>query len=163
MERVSCREDSREAPNLLRAFSSGLWRESQCATKRLENKTGQQNPRGEKNKMLRSKRMNGIAEVLEEVEFLIDTRLNEFYETESSQFMKNVTCQGWSDARIFKKTWRTLNCTPKTMKVNRGIEENLLLSGRGRSLSPNRRLRPGVSAVTRTSSQFQASSAAAGR
>ena len=37
------------------------------------------------------------------------------------------------ETRILKKAWRTLNCTPKTMKVIREIEEDILGVGKGRS------------------------------
>ena len=30
------------------------------------------------------------------------------------------------DIRLFRKAWKTLNCTPKTIKVIREIQENLL-------------------------------------
>ena len=86
--------------------------------------------------MLRAKRMKSIADVLEEVEAVTDTRFyNEFSETKSSLFLKKTTVsQSAIDLRLFKKTWRTLNCTPKTMKVIREILENLLCVGKRREL-----------------------------
>ena len=82
----------------------------------------------EKAKMLRAKRMRSIEEVLKEVSVLIETHFfNEFPETKSSAFLKNViTNQNSIDLNLFKGTWRSLNCTPKTMKVVREIQENLL-------------------------------------
>ena len=73
-------------------------------------------------------KMKSIAEVLEEVEVLVDTHFfNEFSETKSSLFLKKVVAhQGWIEMRLFKKTWRSLNCTPKTSKIIREIQENLL-------------------------------------
>ena len=64
---------------------------------------------------------------------LIDTHFfNEFTGTKSSTFLKKViTNQSVIDVRLFKRTWRTLNCTPKTLKVIREIQENLLCVGRG--------------------------------
>ena len=41
---------------------------------------------GEKDLLLRAKRTKSIADVLEEVEVLIDTHFNEFYETKSRRF-----------------------------------------------------------------------------
>ena len=70
--------------------------------------------------------------MLEEVGVLIDTHFfNEFWETKSSLFLKKVIAhQRLIDVNLFKKTWRTLNCTPKTMKVIREIKENLLCVGK---------------------------------
>ena len=65
--------------------------------------------------MIRAKRAKSIDEVLEEVEVLIDTHFfNEFSETKSSMFLKNVIAnQNVIDVRILKKTWRILNCTQR--------------------------------------------------
>ena len=38
------------------------------------------------------------------------------------------------DMNLFKMAWRTLNCTPKTMKVIREIQENLLCVGKRKEL-----------------------------
>ena len=86
----------------------------------------------EKAKILRAKRMGSLAEMLEEVSVLIDTHFfNEFTETKSSAFPKNaIANHNTIDLNLFKRTWRTLNCTPKTMKVIREIQENLLCIGR---------------------------------
>ena len=81
-------------------------------------------------------RTKSIAEVLEDVEALIDTHFfNEFWETKSSQFLKKALAnQGVIEMRLFKKTWRSLNCSPKTMKVIREIQENLLCVGKRKEL-----------------------------
>ena len=75
----------------------------------------------EKAKMLRAKMIGSIEEVLEEESVLIDTHFfNEFTETKSSAFLKNVIAnQNSIGLNLFKRTWRSLNCTPKTMKVVR--------------------------------------------
>ena len=80
--------------------------------------------------------MKSVAEVFEEVEELIDTHFfNEFYETKSSSFLKRVVeNQGWIEMRLLKRTWRTLNCTPKTMKIIREIQENLLCVGKRKEM-----------------------------
>ena len=90
----------------------------------------------EKNQMLRAQRMKSIADVLEDVEALINTHFfDEFSKTKSSTFLKRITeNQKMIDLRLLKKTWRTLNCTPKTMKVIREIQENLLCVGRRKEL-----------------------------
>ena len=86
--------------------------------------------------MLRAKRTKSIGDVLEEVEVLLDTHLfNEFCETKSSSFLKHVLSnQAAIDMRLFKKTWRILNCTQKTMKVIREVQENLLCIGKRKEL-----------------------------
>ena len=86
--------------------------------------------------MIRAKRRKSIDEVLEEVEVLIDTHFfNVFSETKSSAFLKKaIENQSSIDVRLFKRTWRTLNCTPKTLKVIREIQENLLCVGKSREL-----------------------------
>ena len=63
---------------------------------------------------------------------LIDIHFfNEFHDTKSSIFLKRVIeNQGWIEIRLFKRTWMSLNCTPKTMKIIREIQENLLCVGR---------------------------------
>ena len=90
----------------------------------------------EKVQMLGVKRMRSIEEVLEEVEVLIDIHFfNEFWETKSSLFLKRVIAnQSVIETGILKKTWRTLNCTPKTMKVIREVQENLLCVGKRKEL-----------------------------
>ena len=72
--------------------------------------------------------------MLEEVSVLIDTHFfNEFTETKSSAFLKNVIAnQNTIDLNLFKRTWRSLNWTPKTMKVVREIQENLICIGKSR-------------------------------
>ena len=90
----------------------------------------------EKSETLRTLRTKSIAEVLEEVEVLVDTHFfNEFSETKSSQCLKKVIAhQSAIDLRLFRKTWRSLNCSPKTMKVIREIKENLLCVGKRKEL-----------------------------
>ena len=74
--------------------------------------------------------------MLEEVEVLIDTHFfNQFSERKSSVFLKKVIAnQNVIDVGLLKKTWRTLNCTPKTLKVIREIQENLLCVGKRREM-----------------------------
>ena len=90
----------------------------------------------EKNKILVSKRANSIGEVLEDVEVLIDAHFfDQFTETKSSMFLKKVLAnQRMIGVGLFNKTWRTLNCYQKTMKVIREIQENLLCIGESREL-----------------------------
>ena len=89
----------------------------------------------DKVQLLRAKRMKSIEEVLEEVSVLIDTHFfNEFTGTKSSTFLNIITNQNVIEVRLFRKTWRTLNCTPKTMKVIREIREDLLCIGKLRAL-----------------------------
>ena len=85
---------------------------------------------------MKVKRFQSIEEVLEEVEVLIDTHFfNEFYESKSSLFLKRaLENQGSIEMRIFKKTWRSLNCSPKTMKIIREVQENLLCVGKRKEL-----------------------------
>ena len=94
-----------------------------------------------KNEKMKVMRTKSIAEVLEDVEALIDTHFyNEFWETKSSVFSKKVLAnQGAIEMRLFKKTWRSLNCSPKTIKVIREIQENLLCVGKRRELITKKR------------------------
>ena len=66
--------------------------------------------------MMKVKSIDGV---LGDVSVLIDTHfINEFEGTKSSQFLKKVVSnQSSIDMNIFKRTWRTLNCSPKTMKA----------------------------------------------
>ena len=123
MEQLSKRNGkgvwTREVEKGLKRFGSSLeWlseridiRNNEIERIRLDNGIQE----GEKHQMLRAKRMNSISEVLEEVEVLIDTHIfNEFSETKSSGFLKKVISnQNTIDVRIFTKTWRSLNCTPR--------------------------------------------------
>ena len=63
--------------------------------------------------------MKSIQEVLEEIEVVIDMHFfEEFCGTKSSLFLKKVIAnQSWIEMSLFKRTWRTLNCSPETMKV----------------------------------------------
>ena len=83
----------------------------------------------EKAQMVGAKRMKSIPEVLEEVEVLIDTHFfNDFSETKSSAFLKKVIAahQSAIDLHLFGKTWRSLNCTLKTMEMIREVQENII-------------------------------------
>ena len=52
-------------------------------------------------------------------------------EDKVSAFLKRVLAyQSVIDVGLFKRTWRSLNCTPTTMKVIREIQENLLCVGK---------------------------------
>ena len=86
--------------------------------------------------VLQAKRMKSIEDVLEEVDVLIDAYyFNQFTETKSSLFLKKVIeNQRTIEVGLFKKTWRTLNCAPKTMKVIREIQENLLCVGKRKGI-----------------------------
>ena len=90
------------------------------------------NEENERSQVLRAKRAKSIEEAVEEVDVLIDTHFfNDFSMTKSSSFLKHViTDQSMIDMNLFKKTWRTLNCTPKTMKFIRDTQENLLCVGK---------------------------------
>ena len=74
----------------------------------------------EKSLLLGAKKMKSLDEVLGEVEVLIDTRfLNQFSEMKSTVFLKKVIAnQNVVDLGLLK-TWRSLNCSPKTLKVIR--------------------------------------------
>ena len=75
-----------------------------------------------KNQMIRSKRMKSIAEVLEEASVLIDNHFfNEFSDTKSSAVLKHLLeNQAVIEIMLFKKTWRTLNCSPKNHESHLG-------------------------------------------
>ena len=75
--------------------------------------------------------MKSFCDDIDVVEVLVDTHFNEFSETKSSLFLKRVISnQSLIDMRFLKRTWRTLNGSPKTMKVIREIQENLLCVGK---------------------------------
>ena len=77
---------------------------------------------GEKRQLIGAKRAMCVDGVLGEVGVLVDTSFNEFSETKSSLFLKRVLAsRSFIDTRLFRKTWRTLNCSPKATKV---IREN---------------------------------------
>ena len=105
----------------------------------------------EKTAILRAKRMKSIADVLEEVEVLIDTHFfNELSEKKSSMFLKKIIANhNVIDTTLLKKTGRTLNCTPKTMKVIREIQENLLCVGKRKEFITKKRQRRHASAARR--------------
>ena len=64
-------------------------------------------------------KIKSIQEVLEETEVVIDMHFfEEFCGTKSSLFLKKVIAnQSSIEMRLFKRRWRTLNCSPKTVKV----------------------------------------------
>ena len=69
----------------------------------------------EKKDALRAKMMKSIADVIEEVDVLVDTHFfNQFSQTKSSTFLKKVLeNQGSIDLRLFRRTWRTMNCSQR--------------------------------------------------
>ena len=92
-----------------------------------------------KNEMPKPRTIKSIEEVMEAVEVVIDTNFfNAFSEQSLSlslPFLKRVISnQGLIDLKLFKKSWRLLNCFPKTMKVIREIQENLLCVGKRKDL-----------------------------
>ena len=130
----------REIEKVLRRYDASLeWLLERIARRDNDiealRQNGQMEER-EKEKLLRTKRSKSIAEVLEEVEVLINTHFfNQFSQTKSSAFLKNVIShQGSIEMRLLKKSWRTLNCTPKTMKIIREIQNNLLCVGKRREM-----------------------------
>ena len=103
----------------------------------------------ERNEVLRRARMESIGEVLE-VEVVIDTHFNKFSVTKYSLFLKRVfASQNAIDTSLFKKTWRSLNCSPKTIKVMREIQENLLCVGKRKELITKKRRKRSASAAER--------------
>ena len=95
----------------------------------------------EKDQMMKVKRFQSIKEVLEEVEVLIDTHFfNEFYESKSSLFPRRVLeNQSSIEMLTLKKTWRSKNCTPKTLKIIREVKEILLCVGKRKELITKKR------------------------
>ena len=70
----------------------------------------------DKVQLLRAKRIGRVEDVLEEVSVLIDSHFdNEFTETKSSAFLNATANQNLIDSHLFKRTWTSLNCTPKTL------------------------------------------------
>ena len=131
---------TREIEKVLRRFDASLewlmdgidWREKEIDKIRRDD----QMEENEKKQALGAKRTKCIEEVLEEVEVLIDMHFfNEFTRTKSSLFLKQVLAnQNVIEMKLLKKTWRTLNCTPKTLKIIREIQENLLCVGKRKEL-----------------------------
>ena len=118
------------------------------------------------NEMLRAKKIKNIEDVLEGVEVLIDMNFfNEFSGTKSSLFLKRILAsQNTIEMDLFKKTWRTLNCTPKTLKVIRDVQENLRFMGSEKSSSQRKEQRRSAGAAELgCRSMPSTSSAAAGR
>ena len=118
----------REIEKALRRFDASLeWlleriqRENECETIKQNGEV----ETCEKEQMIRAKKSKSINDVVEEVEVLIDTHFfDEFSGTRSGSFLnKLVDKQGPVDIRLLRKAWRTLNCSPKIMKVIRDIGE----------------------------------------
>ena len=109
----------REIEKVLKRFDAPLeWFMERIETREEEMEVIRKNgeiEEGEKIQMLRVKKTKNIQEVLEEVEVLIDTHFfNCFRETKSSTFLKKVfENQKCLDMRLLKKTWRSLNCSPR--------------------------------------------------
>ena len=121
----------RAIENVLKRFGASLeWLTERMGQREGEMDAIRQNGEMEEHEKIlvrRSKKGMSVEEVLEEVEILIDVHhFNEFSGTKSSAFLKVVTRQNTIEMNLHKKTLRTLNCTPKTMKVIREIQENLL-------------------------------------
>ena len=96
-------------------------REGEIEALKLNQEIGE----GKKGDIMKSERMKNIADVLEEMDALIDTHFDEFSETKSSRFLEKVIdSQGVIETAFFKKTWRTLNCTPKNNEGDRGKSWN---------------------------------------
>ena len=122
----------REVEKVLKRFDASLeWlmerirmRDEETETEKRDEELNER----ERSQILRAKRTKSIGDVLEDVEVLIDAHFfMEFSGTKSTAFLKKVIAhQNSIDARLLKKTWRSLNCTPKTMKVIRETRENLL-------------------------------------
>ena len=130
----------REIEKVLRRFDASLeWLMGRIGVREGEiestRKSGEMSER-EKNQVLLAKKMKSIEDVLEEVEILIDAYFfNQFSGTKSSSFLKKVIeNQRMIEVGLFKKTWRTLNCSPKTMKVIRETQENILCVGKRKEL-----------------------------
>ena len=130
----------REIEKVLKRFDASLeWLMERIAMREDEMeeiKRNEEMEAREKDRMMNAKKLKSIAEVLEEVEVLIDTHFfDEFSKTKSSMCLKQVIAnQSVIELRLFKKTWRTLNCTPKTMKIIREIQENILCVGKRKKL-----------------------------
>ena len=86
--------------------------------------------------MMIEQKRKSIDEVLEEVQVVINAHFfDEFSKTKSSLFPKRVLeTQNAIEMLLLKKTWRSIHCTPKTMKVIREIQENLLCVGRRKEM-----------------------------
>ena len=85
--------------------------------------------------------MKMIADILEEEKVFVGTHfLNEFSKTKSSTVLNKVEeNRDANDMSILRKTWRTLNCTQKTLKVIRENHENLLCVGKKREMITKKR------------------------
>ena len=74
--------------------------------------------------------------MLEKVEVIFDTHFfNEFSGTKGSLFPRKViSCPNTMVVNMLKKSLRTLNCSPKTMKIIREIQDSLLCVGKRKEL-----------------------------
>ena len=135
----------REIEKVLKRFDASIeWlterigiREDEIEKIRVDRETEER----EKSVLLGAKRLKSIEEMMEEVEVLIDTHFfNEFYRTKSSVFLKRVLeNQDSIEMRLFKRTWRSLNCTRKTMRIIWEIQENLLCVGKRKEMITKKR------------------------
>ena len=131
---------SRENKKVLKRFYASLeWLMERIKIRGEEigtiGRNGEMNER-EKDRIITVGKAKSIQDVLEEIDTLIDMHFyDEFSATKSSLFLKKIVSnQGSVEISLLKKTWRTLNCSPKTMKVIGEIQENLLCVGRRREL-----------------------------
>ena len=110
-----------------------------------------------KKEKLQAMKMKSIDDVLEEVECVVDLHFfDEFCLTKSSSFLKKVMeNRNMIDWRLFEKTWRSLNCSPKTLKVIREIQENLLCVGKRKELIAKKRQKHSAGAAKRGSRSTQ--------
>ena len=135
----------REIDKIMKRFDTSVeWLEERIVLREEENdslRRDSQIGEREMNEMLTAKKMKNIEEVVEEVEVLVDTNFfNKFSESKSSSFLKRIVAnQSVIDIRLLKKAWKTLNCTPKTIKVIREIQENLLCIGKRKELITKKR------------------------
>ena len=120
----------REIERALKRFDASLeWlmERNETREKRSKRSEGMEELERGRRQKLGSTRMRSIADVLGEVGVLVDQHFfNEISEIKTSIFLKKVIGnQSMIDMSVLKKPWRSLNCTPKTMKVIREIRENL--------------------------------------
>ena len=112
----------REVEKVLKRFGASL----EWLTERMGQRDGEMDSirqngemeEREKNILLRANKARSIEEVLEEVDVLIDVHFfNEFSGTKSSAFLKRITTnKNTFEMNLLKKTWRSSNCFPRTMK-----------------------------------------------
>ena len=142
----------REKEKWLKRFDASLeWLSERIAMRDEENekiRTDDQMEGRAKSEKLNAMKMKSVAEVLKEVEVLIDTHFfNEFSETKSSSFLKVISSQSMFDVNLLNIIWRNLNHSQKTMKVMREIREIILWVGKMKEMSSRSRLRRRTSAA----------------